>query len=76
MHVAKAISSIFYTTYTLPHRTKPVGESDKKCDRTWSHADRCIQVFRATGCIMVVALGWRVRLGAAVVNVHGCRRGG
>ena len=33
MHVAKAISSIFYTTYTLPHRMKPMGESDKKCDR-------------------------------------------
>ena len=56
MHVAKAISSIFYTTYTLPYRTKPVGESDKKCDRTWSHADRRIQVFMVTGCIVVVAL--------------------
>ena len=32
MHIAKAISSIFYTTYTLPHRTKPTGESNKKCD--------------------------------------------
>ena len=56
MHVAKAISSIFYTTYTLPHRTKPMGESDKKCDQTWSHADRHIQVFMVTGCIVVVAL--------------------
>ena len=56
MHVAKAISSIFYTTYTLPHRMKPVGESDKKCNRTWSHADSRIQVFMATGCVVVVAL--------------------
>ena len=56
MHVAKALSSIFYTTYTLPHRTKPVGESDKKCDQTGSHADRRIQVFMATRCVAVVAL--------------------
>ena len=33
MHIAKAISSIFYTTYTLPHRMKPAGESDKKCNQ-------------------------------------------
>ena len=58
MHVAKAISSIFYTTYTLPHRTKPTGESNKECDRVghMTHADRRIQVFVVTGCIIVVAL--------------------
>ena len=53
MHIAKAISSIFYTTYTLPHRTKPAGESDKKCNRV-GHMLTVSCIRRAIVCAGIV----------------------